>query len=306
MPRPKRATHRRRGDTHKTVKEVYWHRDARIYGKGLLAKWLYTDILWDMGREKMRERLPAMECDPAHLAVAVGPGVTGPEVTAALEELAEPFNDPSYKYPSLITLHEDRSVTVHGVRDHHPALQSWTDDSIPIDSNRNESTRDRTGQDLTGQDSSPPTPPGGPEYVPIEQSDPADNQTPTKARSAKKATAKSATARCGKDCPVCEGFKTWWNAVAEKNGLPAMRDFGARRAKIHRRFKEKAFSDMKRLGEAISAQPLLHGEMSSGWRMSVDWLLKNEGNVLKVLEGNYGRKSKAGGRELKLPKGVEL
>lgn len=65
----------------------------------------------------------------------------------------------------------------------------------------------------------------------------------------------------------------------------------ARKSKINARIKsEPSKAYWETLFKKISATPFLTGASDSGtWKANFDWILKNEDNAAKVLEGNYDR-----------------
>ncbi len=79
-----------------------------------------------------------------------------------------------------------------------------------------------------------------------------------------------------------------WNETAKKNGLPTIKVITKeRRSKIATRVKDlDDFSNMFiEACSKIENSQYLRG--SRGWQISFDWLLENNGNVVKVVEGNY-------------------
>ena len=46
--------------------------------------------------------------------------------------------------------------------------------------------------------------------------------------------------------------------------------------------------------EIIKTTPFLQGSNDRGWTADFDWLIANDTNYLKVLEGKYKNKSKGG------------
>ncbi len=84
-----------------------------------------------------------------------------------------------------------------------------------------------------------------------------------------------------------------WLAFAERHGLPIIRKLTPkRRAWIRDRWREwSKEGDPYRALDAIlltaEKSPFLMGEGRSGWRMTFDWLFKDPGNSLKILEGAY-------------------
>jgi len=81
-----------------------------------------------------------------------------------------------------------------------------------------------------------------------------------------------------------------YNRTAERAGLPIVRlPLGAgRRAKLRTRWKDADFRrSYKQVLTKIAASPFLCGQNDRGWRASFDWLIRNDDNWRKVLEGKY-------------------
>ena len=95
---------------------------------------------------------------------------------------------------------------------------------------------------------------------------------------------------------VQEFFNFWNSAVTEKNGviikLPQAKSLSKPRIKkIKTRLTEPTF-DFKKAIPMILESDFLLG-VDGGWRADLDWLIENENNIVKVLEGKYANKSKA-------------
>jgi len=78
-----------------------------------------------------------------------------------------------------------------------------------------------------------------------------------------------------------------WNEFAFKNSLSSMTSLtDSRKKKLQARLKNGDFK--KLFGDALieikKSQYLLGAK---GWKVSFDWLIKNDENILKVVEGNY-------------------
>jgi hypothetical protein len=82
----------------------------------------------------------------------------------------------------------------------------------------------------------------------------------------------------------------------ERGDLPAVRGLtNGRRRHCLARFRshpngtrEKFFTDFRQAVRLASRTPFLRGENERGWKASFDWLIRNDENYLKVLEGQYG------------------
>ena len=64
----------------------------------------------------------------------------------------------------------------------------------------------------------------------------------------------------------------------------------SRKEKIKTRLKkEPDLNEWKKCFQICNDTPFLRGENRNGWKASFDWLVENDKNYLKVLEGNYKR-----------------
>jgi len=79
-----------------------------------------------------------------------------------------------------------------------------------------------------------------------------------------------------------------WNS--ECGSLPRAKKLtNQRRKKIHARFSaDPSFADNFRSAvQKCVASPFLRGEGRQGWKANLDWLIENETNIVRVLEGAY-------------------
>jgi len=61
-----------------------------------------------------------------------------------------------------------------------------------------------------------------------------------------------------------------------------------RTSKINARIKElKTMEEWENLFKAIQDTPFCKGNNNRGWKADIDWIIKNDGNYTKVLEGKY-------------------
>jgi phage replication O-like protein O len=82
-------------------------------------------------------------------------------------------------------------------------------------------------------------------------------------------------------------FFSLWNATVEGK-LPTARSLSAvRKRKIKTRLEEKPLSDWKTVFEKMTASPFCRGENARGWKPDIDWIIDNDNNAVKVLEGKY-------------------
>jgi hypothetical protein len=84
-----------------------------------------------------------------------------------------------------------------------------------------------------------------------------------------------------------EPFAETWNLFAKAYKLPCLQDINiSRRRKFSTRIREPAFDFLKIL-EGIKVSAHLKGENNGGWKVDFNWILENDSNYLKILEGNY-------------------
>jgi len=91
-------------------------------------------------------------------------------------------------------------------------------------------------------------------------------------------------------------FLEHWNSHPN---LPPIRTFTKERIRhLEARLQEEQFAtNWKMIIEKTATCPFLTGQNDRGWRATVDWILVNETNYIKVLEGKYddhGNKTPAG------------
>jgi SOS-response transcriptional repressor LexA len=83
--------------------------------------------------------------------------------------------------------------------------------------------------------------------------------------------------------PYPEPYMDLWNMYAAKRALPQVETVNeTRKRKVARRVQEKAFNFVKIL-EVMSKSSFL----LETWPATFDWLVDNDSNYVKVLEGNY-------------------
>ena len=89
-----------------------------------------------------------------------------------------------------------------------------------------------------------------------------------------------------KKTTLADQVKDYWNT---KTNLPAVRLLTTKRKnKLITRFKEAIFSENWQLIiDKVSDSSFCTGNNSTGWKAVFDWLIHDEGNYMKVLEGNY-------------------
>jgi len=88
----------------------------------------------------------------------------------------------------------------------------------------------------------------------------------------------------------------FWNSFADK--LPSVQDITkSRRAKLRTRMEEAFFrANWREAIRKLSESDFCRGANIRGWRANFDWLIENDRNIAKVLEGNYDNPKKSAGR----------
>lgn len=71
----------------------------------------------------------------------------------------------------------------------------------------------------------------------------------------------------------------------------------SRKSKIKARLKTYTLEEMQKAFELAEKSDFLKGK-DGGWKCNFDWLIKNDENMLKVLENNYKNNTKKGGIEI--------
>ena len=78
-----------------------------------------------------------------------------------------------------------------------------------------------------------------------------------------------------------------WNDLAEKKDLPVIQKITqSRRDKFNTRLKESSF-DYKKILSIIESSDFLCGDNNRNWKVALDWILTNDTNYVKILEGKY-------------------
>lgn len=81
-----------------------------------------------------------------------------------------------------------------------------------------------------------------------------------------------------------------WNQTAEGTPLPAVREFNSnRQKKCAARLKERSLEEWGAIFSRMVDSPFLCGQSDRGWKADFDWIIDNDGNASKVLEGKYDR-----------------
>ena len=92
--------------------------------------------------------------------------------------------------------------------------------------------------------------------------------------------------------PTPEQIVEAWNKQANKSELPSVAKLTpGRRTKIYSRIKSNAdlrnIRDWSRLFRKMAALPFLCGHGETGWKATFDWVVKDDNNYVKVIEGVY-------------------
>ena len=90
-----------------------------------------------------------------------------------------------------------------------------------------------------------------------------------------------------------------WNEVASKNGLSTILNITkSREGKLKTRYDEGLFvQEVEKIFNEIEKSKLLLGKLDkpnpdhANWKITFDWLVDNDKNYLKILEGNYRDKN---------------
>lgn len=81
-------------------------------------------------------------------------------------------------------------------------------------------------------------------------------------------------------------LKDFWNSF---ENLPKLKKLTQKRKdKIKLRIDEIGLDEFKRAIKICDETPFLHGKNNRGWKANIDWLITNDTNIVKVLEGKYG------------------
>ncbi len=81
-----------------------------------------------------------------------------------------------------------------------------------------------------------------------------------------------------------------WNKTAEGTPLSKVRELSSTRAKkCTARLKERNPEEWVAIFQRIAESPFLCGQNDRGWKADFDWIIANDGNAGKVLEGKYDR-----------------
>jgi|LFRM01.2.fsa_nt_gb phage replication O-like protein O len=90
-------------------------------------------------------------------------------------------------------------------------------------------------------------------------------------------------------CPFSE-IQNLFNTICKS--LPAVQKMtDSRKEKLSKRWIEMpGLNEWSRLFTIVECTPFLKGQNDRGWKASFDWLIRNDTNIVGVLEGKYGNK----------------
>jgi len=95
----------------------------------------------------------------------------------------------------------------------------------------------------------------------------------------------------GKDHGRAQAFFDLWNQEAKT--LPkATKLTEARRRKILARLRERPLDEWRQVFRRMERSSFLRGESGGSFRADLDWIIANEGNTFKVIEGRYDDREK--------------
>ncbi|MCG6552917.1 MAG: hypothetical protein L7F77_11350 [Candidatus Magnetominusculus sp. LBB02] len=89
-----------------------------------------------------------------------------------------------------------------------------------------------------------------------------------------------------------------WNEYAAKANLCAANKMTTPRTRNCRsRLKERTVTEWEEVFKKIAANPFLSGKNKDNWQATFDWIIKNDNNSQKVLDGYYDRSKSGQSRE---------
>ncbi|GFO60955.1 hypothetical protein GMST_32800 [Geomonas silvestris] len=89
----------------------------------------------------------------------------------------------------------------------------------------------------------------------------------------------------GDKSPLPSALADLWNQIVKEPRV--MKVTKAREGKIRGRLKERDLGGWAEVFRIIARAPFLRGENDRGWRADFDWVIANDNNAVKVLEGRY-------------------
>lgn len=82
-----------------------------------------------------------------------------------------------------------------------------------------------------------------------------------------------------------------WNATLGDKLPKVLAMTDGRKTKCRLRLKDRPLSEWKKVFEKMASTPFLVGQSKTSWKASFDWIISNQDNALKVLEGVYDGKA---------------
>lgn len=89
--------------------------------------------------------------------------------------------------------------------------------------------------------------------------------------------------------PLCiEPYQDYWNLFAKNYNLAEVRIINdERKRKFKTRVREPGFDFLKLLDKIKLSKQLKGIDTRTDWKVTFDWVLENQSNYVKILEGNY-------------------
>ena len=92
----------------------------------------------------------------------------------------------------------------------------------------------------------------------------------------------------GTDAAAPKQFFESWNRLVAGSPLALAKALSKDRSeKCRTRLSERPLGEWETIFSRMAKTPFLNGKNKKGWRASFDWIIANESNALKVLEGKY-------------------
>jgi hypothetical protein len=85
--------------------------------------------------------------------------------------------------------------------------------------------------------------------------------------------------------PAPSALADLWNSIVKEPKV--LKVSKARETKCRLRLKERDVAGWMEVFKVVSREPFLRGENNRGWCADFDWIIANDTNALKVLEGKY-------------------
>jgi hypothetical protein len=167
----------------------------------------------------------------------------------------------------------------------------------PDESNDNNVLKDNIPQDLAKISDSPNAPHSFPKCSPYKHNnnvllqDAIPQTLPTHSPNSPQLYSRESLDK-EKTCPSSHSKTLFdlWNEVVAGTSLSSVREFSStRQKKCTARLRERPLDEWAALFRRIVATPFLCGLNDRGWKADFDWIIANDGNSAKVIEGKYDR-----------------